>query len=449
MKFTEANVTGFAAPAGKASATAFDTQLTGLGLKATANGARIFIFQYWNGVASRRLTIGRHGEITLADARRIATQLRGAVAGGRDPAAERQERIKAEREKLDQAKKIAEKDALTLDVLLGQWEAVALRDRSARYKAEATRAIRYTCAALRQRPAAGISVADVQELLDRTAVSHPTMARRVHAYLRTMFGWAARRGLVPSNPCAGAVVEGRDVSRERVLTDAEIGEVWRAAGQLSPTAGAFVRLLLLTLQRRNEVAGMRWSELTPDLSIWTIPAARAKNRRSHVVHLAPTARAILRKLPRVADVDLVFASSVKGKDGEALAMSGFSDLMSRLQAAIGRERSGADVAKKAGSNRVEAIADWTFHDFRRTGVTVLAGAGIAPHVADRLLNHVEGSIRGVAAVYQRSEFMPERKAALEVWAAHVLKVSVARRPRCQTLPKRTLALATHDRLEQG
>jgi integrase len=142
--------------------------------------------------------------------------------------------------------------------------------------------------------------------------------------------------------------------------------------------------------------------LSPDLTTWALPGARAKNGKAHLVHLAEPARAILVSMPRIAGQDLVF--SVTGKTPP----SGFSKAKLALHAAM---------AKDAG----EATPDWRFHDFRRTAVTWLAGAGFAPHVADRLLNHVTGSIQGVAAIYQRGEFLSERKAALEAWAAHVLR----------------------------
>jgi integrase len=161
-------------------------------------------------------------------------------------------------------------------------------------------------------------------------------------------------------------------------------------------------LLLLTAQRREEVAALRWSELSADLSIWALPGSRAKNGRAHVVHLADPARAILASVPRIVGQDLVF--SVTG----TTAPSGFSKAKLALDAAT---------AKETGAE----IAGWRFHDFRRTAVTWLAGAGFPPHVADRLLNHVGGSIQGVAAIYQRSEFLAERKAALAAWGAHVLR----------------------------
>ena len=192
--------------------------------------------------------------------------------------------------------------------------------------------------------------------------------------------------------------------------------IWAASETLAAVQRAFIRFLLLTLQRRVEVAGARWTEFAPDLSTWTVPAERAKNGRAHLVHLAPEARAVLTELPHVHGRHLVFAVPIaKNKeDGEQKHLSAFSAIKRALDAAMAKVE--AEAAAKAGREPVP-VPGWIFHDFRRTGVTVLAGLGYPPHVCDRLLNHVTGAIQGVAAVYQRAEFLAERKAALETWAA--------------------------------
>ena len=157
-----------------------------------------------------------------------------------------------------------------------------------------------------------------------------------------------------------------------------------------------MRFLLLTLARRDEVASMTWAEVAPDLSSWTLPAARAKNRKAHVVHLSQPARAILAGAPRIEGCPLVFA--MPSKKG----LSTFSYIAAKL--------TGPEFAE-----------GWQMHDFRRTGVTALAAKGFAPHVCDRLLNHVQGTIKGVAAIYQRHDFAIERAEALDAWGTHVME----------------------------
>jgi integrase len=149
--------------------------------------------------------------------------------------------------------------------------------------------------------------------------------------------------------------------------------------------------------------------LSPDT--WVLPAERSKNGKAQIVHLAEPARAILTRQPRILGCPFVFP-------GEGLRgpISGFSFIKRKLDAAITAARAEAGLAPAE-------LPDWRFHDFRRSGVTALANLGFAPHVCDRLLNHVTGSIQGVAAVYQRHEFLTERKSALDAWAAHVLAVA--------------------------
>ena len=145
--------------------------------------------------------------------------------------------------------------------------------------------------------------------------------------------------------------------------------------------------------------------------MWTIPAGRAKNGAAHVVHLAPEARSVLAGVPRFAGSDLVFTTTGKA------AVSGYSKAKERLDAAIAAAR--AETVVRAGADP-EAMPPWRLHDFRRSAVTWLA-RDFPPHVCDKLLNHVATTgLSDVGRVYQRNQFLPEREAALEAWARHVV-----------------------------
>jgi len=288
--------------------------------------------------------------------------------------------------------------------LISAWAKLYLAGKRVRYAAEAERALRVAFAGQLARPASALTHATVTAVLDKLASDGKApIAGRTMAYGRACYGWAVKRRRLALNPFAGLpTIQGANPSRDRVLTDAEVGAVWRAAGTMGLPFGPLVRLLLLTAQRRDEVAALRWSELSADRSTWTLPASRAKNGKAHTVHLSEPAREILASIPRISGQDLVF--SVTG----TTSPSGFSKAKLSLDTAMASE-------VPAGRE------GWRFHDFRRTAITWLASAGFPPHVADRLLNHVGGSIQGVAAVYQRSEFLAERKAALAAWGAHVLR----------------------------
>ena len=407
-KLTDRFIAGFMPVGAAKDRLAFDTECKGLGVRATAAGSRSFLVQWTDTATGRKVRepLGAWGSITVEQARAAARARLGRVAQGINPAAER-----AAAKVADEARRAAlvaakEEARFTLDALIADWARLHLSSKRARYSVEAERALRVAFRVYLDRPAAVLTHAAVIAVLDTLAsAGKASMASRTMAYGRACYGWAVKRRRLPLNPFGGLpVIQGGNPTRDRVLTDGEIGAVWRAAGTLGHPFGPVVKLLLLTAQRREEVAALRWSELSADLSTWTLPGSRAKNGKAHVVHLAEPARVILTRLPRIAGQDLVFTTT------GTTAPTGFSKAKLALDAAMGKE-----AAKWATG----PMPHWRFHDFRRTAVTWLAGTGFPPHVADRLLNHVTGSIQGVAAIYQRGEFRAERKAALEAWAEHV------------------------------
>jgi len=366
----------------------FDTACPGLGVRLTTKGTRTFIVQWTDPATRRKLRepLGVWGSITVKQARDAARARLGEVAKGVDVRAERVKRRQAD----EQARAEA---ALTLDALIEDWADLHLVHRRPRYAAEAKRALRLAFSTALKRPAAHLSRAAVVNTLDGLAkAGKAAMAGRTMAYGRACYRWAAKRGKVPGNPFADLPISAGATERDRVLSDDELAAVWDAAGRLEYPFGPYVRLLILTMARREEVAGMRWSEIAPDLSRWTIPAARSKNGKPHDVHLAGVARDILAAVPRVDGQDLVFSTT------GTTPISGISKMKARLD----------DAAK---------VTDWRLHDLRRTGVSRLAAMGFDSIVADMLLAHKPGKLRGVAAVYQRHDFAPERARALEAWAS--------------------------------
>ena len=250
----------------------------------------------------------------------------------------------------------------------------------------------------RNRPITNITgrdVADVlREPLDRGA---PHMSNAILAALRKMFNWLGERHRLNASPCdrirRPTLVEARD----RVLTDDEIGRVWAASSKVGGPWAAFLRLLALTGQRRDEVAGMRWTELTDGGASWTIPKERTKNKRAHVVPLSPPAREIINGVPRMEGCPFVFSTNGRSP------ISGFS----KLKVAID------DAAVADGRDPLPA---WRFHDLRRTAATGMARLGIALPVIEKVLNHTSGSFAGIVGVYQRHGFADEKRSALDAWA---------------------------------
>ena len=234
---------------------------------------------------------------------------------------------------------------------------------------------------------------DVNNLLDAVvARGSMVMANRLLAALRKLFNWSVSRGIITASPCAGISAPHREKSRDRVLSNNELVSIIQAAREMGGAFGGVVQMLVLTAQRRNEVSEATWTELDLDQRLWTIPGERTKNGKPHFVHLSDKAKAVLEMTPNVGG--FIFTSNGK------TPFSGFSKAKKRL-------------------DDMSSVTDWRLHDIRRTVTTGMATLGIAPHIADKVMNHQSGTISGVAAVYQRHEFLEERKTALEAWGRHV------------------------------
>ena len=353
---------------------------------------------------NRPLTLGNPATHSPEDARHAANKIKGQAAAGGDPTAERKAAIEARRAAEAKAEARAAQRSFTFGRLVESWAAARVGDRRPSYLREAVACLKRNLIEWHDRPASDITLTDAVQALDWIKARKGTVAaNRTQAYARAAYGWAVKRQLLAANPMRGIERPGREPPRERVLTTDELGAIWRACDALTPARAAYVRMLMLTLQRREEVVSMRWTELDDlaEPTKWMLPGTRAKNGKAHIVHISEPTRAILRSLPRIAGNPCVFAGrSVAGPIGA------FSSMKAAIDAALG-----------AANSRPP---EWRFHDFRRAGVTALAGLGFAPHVCDRLLNHITGAIQGVAAVYQRHEFLAERKVALDAWANHLL-----------------------------
>jgi integrase len=168
-----------------------------------------------------------------------------------------------------------------------------------------------------------------------------------------------------------------------------------AARQIGGPYGGIVELLALTGQRREEAARCVWDEIDLDNRLWTLPNLRTKNAKPHIVHLSDQAIAVLGRAKKLGKFVFSAAGTHPFQD--------FSKAKRELDA-------------------ISGVTGWRLHDLRRTCVSGMAGLGVAPHVADKILNHQSGTISGVAAVYQRHQFMLERKEALEKWGAHVAQI---------------------------
>lgn len=250
----------------------------------------------------------------------------------------------------------------------------------------------------------------------------PVSANRVLALVRKFFNWCVEQEYLEVSPCTSIRRPTAEVSRDRFLSDAEIATLWRASEFLHPPFRQFVRLLVLTGQRRSEVAAMRWSEISPDGRLWSLPKARTKNGRAHIVPLSFAARTELESIPRLAGApDYVFTTGMRGKRETLTPISGFSKLKAQLDGLIVKQlRSEQDASVE---DRDAAPPAWRIHDLRRTVATGMQRLGVELRVVEKVINHISGSSAGIVAVYQVHEYEQERREALDRWSEHVLALA--------------------------
>jgi integrase len=344
----------------------------------------------------------------VADARELARQSMTKARTGENPVEDRRRKQEEERR---QSEAEEARKTNTLAAVIDRYLIERPADRSrkpmrAEYLAETARTLNKNVkqSALGKQPLDEITSEDVKRLVRGIAKDAPSQANHTLAYLKAMLGWAVDEGLIEKNPAAGVKMPAQKVERERALDDVEIRLFWVACNEIGWPFGPLAQLLLLTAQRRDELAHATWSEFDLDKETWTLPGERTKNGRAHIVHLSNVAIEILEKLPRITSKKgWVFTTGLGGGD---TPVSGFGR---------GRERIAAAMAAVSGKE----VTPFTLHDLRRSAATGMAALAIAPHVVDKILNHSSGKIAGVAKIYNRFEYLPERKAALEAWARHV------------------------------
>lgn len=398
VKLTERLIERLACPAGQRDHLVFDSEQRGLAVRVMAVGTKSYLAQYSILGTKRRVPLGSVDAISLAMARDEARVIRGQLARGEDPAADRKAAAEA-------AKAASLRERATLARLVEDWTRLHLSGRKPSYQAEAPRALERAFRAWWERPAARLARGDVVAVLDQLP---PAMARAVAAYGRACYAWAHKRGTVPGNPFTSLPVSS-PAKRDRVLTDEEAAKVWRAAAAAPVPYGPIVQLLMLTGQRREEVGGMCWEELAPDLSVWTVPAARTKNGVPSVVPLPEPARAIL----------------AGRKRGRGLVFPG-----------DGGRPFGNWTKAKAALDQAAGVTGWRLHDLRRTLATGLQRLGVRLEVTEAVLNHVSGTRGGIVGIYQRHDWRAEKEAALAGWAAHLMAAAADERPAAKVVPLR-------------
>jgi integrase len=384
MKLTKATVEGVKLAQGKSETIIFDEALPGFGLRIRAGGKRTWIAQYRLGSKQRRVTIGTVETLDAGEARDRAKDALAKVQLGADP----------QEEKAAARAQAAVTFGSVVDSYLRRYAAKRLKPGTL---TDVERYLRRHWASLSRLPVQKVTRANVAARLAQIEdESGGFAANRARAALGSLYAWAIAEGLADANPVVGTRKPANEIARDRVLSDDELNLIWRHAGK--GDFGAAVCLLILTGQRREEVAAMTWAEIDLEGATWRIGGERTKNGRPHEVPLSHAAVAILGSRARVDGRALVF-----GSHGP---FSGWSKAKAALDARIAAELGRAPAA-------------WRLHDIRRTVATRLADLGVQPHVIEAVLNRISGHKAGVAGVYNRSAYAAEKRAALALWASHV------------------------------
>jgi integrase len=386
MQFTKAMIDVLAVPEGKGETIVWDPGMPGFGCRIRSGGSRTWVAQYRVGTQQRRESLGDVRKVKIEDARKIARQRFASVELGIDPRAGQKPTIMLR--KAAETYLAIKKDTMRPASFI-----------QAKYHFEKL------WAPLANRRLDQINRADVAIRLQEIVKAHGrTSAARARGNLSAFFTWAAKEGLgVETNPVSFTNDPAEGIpARERVLDDDEIAALWGACGD--DDFGSIVKLLVLTGCRREEIGGLRRSEVNFETGMLTLPPTRVKNKRTLILPLPPMGLDILRAAPPREGREHFFGGA---KNGFVAWAWDKMKIDARITAQRGR-----------------ALEHWTLHDLRRTMRSGLARLGIAPHVAELAINHAKG---GIQAVYDRYTYLPQIGAALAAWSAHIEQAITGRK----------------------
>lgn len=371
-----------------------DAATTGLRLRVSAAGSKVWRFESWKGGKRVVLVLGRWPELSLSQAREKAAEAHRAVGRGEDPSAER-----------------LASEALTVAWAAG--EMVRLHYRKEGVKGgvpmksadEAARVLKvYVLPRLGSRLVREVTPLHVKQLHDAVADKNgPVMAARMLATLSKLFNWCAvQEGFLDQalpNPVLKGFKTGKARKRDRFLDADELAKLWTVTGGMPSPWGPFVRMLLLTGQRRGEVAAMKWDDLDLEEGVWSLSAEATKANRRTEVPLTKLALETIRALPR-GKGPYVFTTN--GGQAHIQNFSGIGEMIAGGMKAMAKEQ--------AGEGEPKEVRAFTLHDLRRTVATHVSDLGVSRDVVKKILNHAEQDVTGI---YERSTQLVQKRDALE------------------------------------
>lgn len=395
LKLTKRAVDG-AEPIASGDTFIWDTDLRGFGLRITPRGVKSYVIQYrMKGRAARRMTLGGHGSPWTPDAARKEAERRLIqVKQGIDP--------------VEEVRRIVhDEQTLGFDAYADQFIELYLKSNWHDTWNMGKGVLNSVKPHFGNKSIRLIKRSDVADLLDKYA-DRPGARKLTHSVLRKLFNWATDRGDIEQSPIANMKAPKAPAARRRVLSHEELICVWLASAGMGKIWQPLIRLLIVTLQRREEIASLDWSEINLVDGMWELPAERAKNDVSHRVPLCELALLELRALDAAAR-GFVFTST------GTTSVSGYSKAKAKLDRLMFEMMKMRAVKRGENPDEVEFVP-WRIHDLRRTGTTNLQALGVPIEVTEAVLNHVSGTTSGVAGIYNRFKYDPQKRLALEAWS---------------------------------
>jgi len=381
-----------AIPAGKRDVHVADDDLPGFYIRKYDSGKQSYVVKYaLPSGKQRKLSLGAAAAGRESEARKEASIILLKAKGGQDIVGEKQAQ--------------ATKQSTSIKSLIAKYLDKKGKEVSPRHLVEIRRYLEVYAAPFHPMAVDAVTRKHIVRLVDEIAEDEdkgPSAADHWKRAISPFFSWCIERCFIDVNPAANIKQRVNGGSRNRVLSEEELVEVWRACRE--DDHGHIVRLLILTGQRKSEISELRWSEIDRSAAVIDLSEERTKNRRRHLVPLSPQALAIIESIPARLGRDLLFGEGVGGFSGWLRANEALDKRINAARAAAGKK----------------PVAEWTLHDIRRSVVTALNDRGIAhPHIVEAVVNHQSGHKASVAGRYNHAAYAAEKRAALNAWGAHI------------------------------
>ena len=385
-----------AAPAGKRS-NFYDTACKGLMLRVSDRGIKSFIFGYTFKGKEERLLLGHWGDIDLDAAR--------ALKGNHEATIYKKDQNPAETIRHERALRL---ESNGVEVVIERWLDEEIRTLRKKWKECQRQMTANVLPLLKEKRIVEVTETDIHRILNKMKQRGARVsANRCLTILKAWLKWCVKHKLIAVSPAENIDPPTREVTRDRVLEDSELAEILAATQQLSDVYGPYFRFLMLVGQRLTETATMRWRHIDLKAGTWIIPAGNTKAGRTHVVPLSQQARALLERLTRGEKGDYVWST----RDGKQ-PINGFSRMKEQIDRLTMQKRKEADIE--------ENIPGWSPHDLRRTIRTYFGRTHVPMIVGEGILNHAVSSSRSkLEEIYDRYEYIDEKRIALQGWADHL------------------------------